>query len=51
MRSERVAKALLDIKDNIVLARTWTAELSVTAFSEDRMVFYAASDCLGSRAS
>lgn len=46
MPSERVAKALLDIKDNIVLARGWTAEISPAAFGEERIVFYAVTRCL-----
>ena len=46
MPSERVLKALLDIKDNIVFARNWTAGLSVAQFAEDRIVFYAVTRCL-----
>lgn len=46
MPSERIAKALLDIKDNIVLARTWTAEISAAEFSENRMAFYTVTRCL-----
>lgn len=36
----------MDIKDNIVLARAWTADLDLAAFSENRMVFYAVTRCL-----
>ena len=46
MPSERTLKALVDIKDNIVLARSWTAGLDLAAFSEGRMVFYAVTRCL-----
>ncbi len=46
MLSERVLKALLDIRDNIVLARAWTADLSLEAFAEDRLRFYAVTRCL-----
>ena len=46
MPSERVLKALLDIKDNIVFARNWTAGLSVAQFAEDWIVFYAVTRCL-----
>lgn len=46
MRSERQLKALLDIQDNIVLAQTWSADMSLTAYTENRIVFYAVTRCL-----
>jgi uncharacterized protein with HEPN domain len=46
MPSEQALKALLDIKDNAVLARSWSEGLSLSEFAEDRMVFYAVTRCL-----
>jgi len=46
MLSERARKALLDIRDNIVLAREWSAGLSQEAFAANRVVFYAVTRCL-----
>lgn len=41
MLSERARKALLDIRDNILLAKAWTKDLSLARFTEDRQAFYA----------
>ncbi|MDP1738114.1 MAG: DUF86 domain-containing protein [Caulobacter sp.] len=46
MLSERAQKALLDIRENILLAQTWTEGLTLVRFAEDRMVFYAVTRCL-----
>jgi uncharacterized protein with HEPN domain len=46
MLSERARKALLDIRDNIILARDWSEGLSHTAFATNRQVFYATTRCL-----
>jgi uncharacterized protein with HEPN domain len=46
MLSERARKALLDIRDNIVLAREWSAGFSHEAFAANRAVFYAVTRCL-----
>lgn len=46
MLSERARKALLDIRENILLAETWTAGLTLARFAENRMVFYAVTRCL-----
>ena len=46
MLSERARKALLDIRENIVLAETWTWGLTLAGFAENRMVFYAVTRCL-----
>jgi len=46
MLSERARKALLDIRDNIVLAREWSAGLSHEAFTANRVIFYAVTRCL-----
>jgi len=46
MPSERVRKALLDIRDNIALAREWSGDRSHEAFASDRVVFYAVTRCL-----
>lgn len=46
MPSERAHKALLDIRENILLARTWTAGLTLDQFSADRRIFYAVTRCL-----
>ena len=46
MPSERARKALLDMQDNIRLALEWTDGLSLAAFSENRVVFYAVTRCL-----
>ena len=46
MLSERDRKALLDIRDNIALAREWSADLSLEDFAGNRAVFYAVTRCL-----
>jgi uncharacterized protein with HEPN domain len=46
MLSDRGRKALLDIADHIVLARSWSAHLSLAAFTDNRVVFYAVTRCL-----
>jgi uncharacterized protein with HEPN domain len=46
MLSDRARKALLDIRDNIVLATTWTEGLSNGEFANDRLRFYAVTRCL-----
>jgi uncharacterized protein with HEPN domain len=46
MPSDRVRKALLDIRDNILLAQQWSANLAVDAFASDRLRFYAVTRCL-----
>jgi len=46
MPSDRVFKALLDIRDNILLARQWVGDLPLEAFANDRIRFYAATRCL-----
>jgi uncharacterized protein with HEPN domain len=46
MLSERARKALLDIRDNIALARGWSADLSLEDFTANRAVFYAVTRCL-----
>lgn len=46
MLSERARKALLDIRENVLLAETWTSGLTLARFAENRMVFYAVTRCL-----
>lgn len=46
MPSDRARKALLDIADHIVLARKWSANLSLQDFTDNRVVFYAVTRCL-----
>jgi uncharacterized protein with HEPN domain len=46
MLSDRVRKALLDIRDNILLAQQWSADMTLGAFTEDRPRFYAVTRCL-----
>lgn len=46
MPSERARKALLDIRENILLAETWTAGFTLAQFAENRVVFYAVTRCL-----
>lgn len=46
MLSERARKALLDIRENVLLAETWTEGLTLGQFAGDRMVFYAVTRCL-----
>ena len=46
MPSERARKALFDIRENILLAETWTADLSLAQFADNRVVFYAVTRCL-----
>jgi uncharacterized protein with HEPN domain len=46
MLSERARKALLDIRENILLTETWTADVTLVQFSENRVVFYAVTRCL-----
>ena len=46
MHSERALQALLTIKDNIVLARTWAGSMSFHTFAEERQTFYAVTRCL-----
>lgn len=46
MHSERALQALLTIKDNIVLARTWAGSMSFLSFAEERQTFYAVTRCL-----
>lgn len=46
MLSERAQKALLDVRENILLAETWTEGLTLPQFAADRMVFYAVTRCL-----
>jgi uncharacterized protein with HEPN domain len=46
MHSDRARKALLDIRDNILLAQQWSADMSLDAFSADRVRFYAVTRCL-----
>lgn len=46
MPSERARKALLDVRENILLAQTWAGGLTLSQFAADRMVFYAVTRCL-----
>ncbi len=46
MLSDRARKALLDIRDNILLAQQWSAGLSLDEFAADRVRFYAVTRCL-----
>jgi uncharacterized protein with HEPN domain len=46
MPSDRAFKALLDIRDNILLARQWAGDLPLDAFASDRIRFYAVTRCL-----
>jgi uncharacterized protein with HEPN domain len=46
MHSDRARKALLDIRDNILLAQQWSAGLSLDEFAADRARFYAVTRCL-----
>lgn len=46
MHSERAYKALLDIRDNIAFAQDWSAGMTLEAFADNRLVFYAVTRCL-----
>ena len=46
MPSDRIRKALLDIRDNILLAQRWSANLAMDEFASDRLRFYAVTRCL-----
>ena len=46
MLSDRARKALLDIRDNILLAQQWAAGVSLRDFAADRIRFYAVTRCL-----
>ena len=46
MLSNRARLALFDIRDNLLLAREFAANLSVEAFKADRRTFYAVTRCL-----
>jgi uncharacterized protein with HEPN domain len=46
MLSDRGRQALLDIRDNILMAQSWTANVAEAAFAEDRMRVYAVTRCL-----
>ena len=46
MLSSRARQALLDIRDNILLAQEFTAGFSVETFRDDRRTFYAVTRCL-----
>lgn len=46
MHSDRGRQALLDMRDNIILAIRWTEGLSLVDFTHDRMRFYAVTRCL-----
>src|SRR4051812_33248277 len=46
MRSNQALSALRDIKENIELARTFVAGLSLTEFKSDRKTVYAVIRCL-----
>jgi uncharacterized protein with HEPN domain len=46
MLSERAHKALLDIRDNIRFAEEWSRGMSLEAFSNNRLIFYAVTRCL-----
>ena len=46
MRSDRERQALLDIRDNLRLARDFTAGYSLETFTADRRTFYAVTRCL-----
>jgi uncharacterized protein with HEPN domain len=46
MPSKRAEKALLDIRDNILLARQFTVGLTAETFKDDRKTFYAVARCL-----
>jgi uncharacterized protein with HEPN domain len=46
MPSDKARLALLDIRDNILLARSFVADLTADAFRDDRRTFYATVRCL-----
>jgi uncharacterized protein with HEPN domain len=46
MPSKRAERALLDIRDNILLARKFTEGLTAEAFKADQLRFYAVARCL-----
>jgi uncharacterized protein with HEPN domain len=46
MLSEREEQALLDMRDNALLAAEWTESLDDRAFEHDRKTFYAVTRCL-----
>lgn len=46
MLSERARKALFDIREHILLAQTWTGEMTLARFTEERLIFYAVTRCL-----
>lgn len=46
MLSERARRALLDIRENILLAESWTDGRSPARFAEDRQAFYAVTRAL-----
>jgi uncharacterized protein with HEPN domain len=46
MPSKRAERALLDIRDNILLARQFSAGLTVETFKADQLRFYAVARCL-----
>jgi uncharacterized protein with HEPN domain len=46
MPSKRAEQALLDIRDNAMLAQEFTAGMTLAAFQADRRTFYAVARCL-----
>jgi uncharacterized protein with HEPN domain len=46
MPSRSPRKALIDIRDNVLLARSFVAGLSLEAFRDNQLVFYAVTRCL-----
>ena len=46
MHSDRIRQALLDIRDNALLARDFVGDLTVREFAADRRTFYAVTRCL-----
>jgi uncharacterized protein with HEPN domain len=46
MPSKRAERALFDIRDNVLLARKFTAGLTAETFKADQLRFYAVARCL-----
>ncbi len=46
MPSKRAEQALFDIRDNVLLAQEFAADMTVDAFKADRRTFYAVARCL-----
>jgi uncharacterized protein with HEPN domain len=44
--SDRTRQALLDIRENCILAKTFLEGMEFAAFAEDRRTFYAVIRCL-----